>query len=71
MATATKRRSRAEMASLKYALAEIVETNQPVTCRQVFYLAVSSGLIDKTEAQYKNTVVPPPGGYAEGGTDPV
>ncbi len=51
------RRSQAEIAALRDALYEIVREAQPLTVRQVFYLAVSAVLIDKTEREYKNTVV--------------
>ena len=52
----TKRRTRAEMDALRDGLREIVTANRPVTCRQAFYLAVSAGLVPKTEGSYKNTV---------------
>jgi hypothetical protein len=42
---------------LKSLLYEIVEEQPPMTVRQLFYRAVSMGLIAKTEAEYKNTVV--------------
>ncbi len=54
--TKRPRRTKAEMASLCDDLIEIVEANRPCTCRQVFYLAVSAGVIDKTEAAYKGVV---------------
>jgi light-regulated signal transduction histidine kinase (bacteriophytochrome) len=38
-------------------LRDVIAENQPMTVRQVFYQAVSRRLIEKTEAQYKNTVV--------------
>ncbi len=50
------RRSKADMESLRHALIEIVEIGQPMTVRQVYYQAVTSGLIDKTEAEYKTTI---------------
>ena len=52
-----RRRTKAEMVQLREALAEIVRVNQPVSCRGVFYLAVSAGLVEKTETAYKNTVI--------------
>jgi hypothetical protein len=51
-----ERRTKAAMESLRAALLEIIEQNQPVTVRQTFYLAVSAGLIRKTETEYKATV---------------
>jgi hypothetical protein len=50
------RRTKGEISSLCDGLYQIVERNQPCTVRQVFYLAVSAGLIEKTEAAYKGIV---------------
>ena len=50
------RRSKAEMAEIREGLFDLATRNRPCTVRQVFYLAVSTGLIDKTEAEYKGTV---------------
>lgn len=44
------------MAKLCDELIALVEANRPCTCRQVFYRAVSDGVIDKTEAAYKGVV---------------
>ena len=52
-----KRRSREEIAELCSALRDILEKHRPMTVRQVFYQAVSAGLIEKTENEYKNVVV--------------
>ncbi|MFI5387092.1 MAG: hypothetical protein ACHQ50_13345 [Fimbriimonadales bacterium] len=41
---------------MNLALIGIVETEQPMTVRGVFYRAVAAGLIDKTEANYKNVI---------------
>src|SRR5262249_44322365 len=51
------RRTQAAMRDLRAALYALVARHQPVTVRQTFYLAVTAGLIDKTENAYKNTVV--------------
>jgi hypothetical protein len=51
------RRTRADIEALKADLYAVVEENQPMTVRQVFYQMVSRGLIEKTEAEYKRTVV--------------
>jgi len=51
-----KRRSRDEMASVRDALFDVLKEENPMTVRQVFYRMVSAGVIDKTEAQYKNTI---------------
>jgi len=46
------RRLKIEMALIRRALWEIVAEQKPMTVRQVFYQAVSRGVVDKTEAQY-------------------
>ncbi len=38
-------------------MAELLEAEHPMTVRQVFYRMVSEGIIGKTEAEYKSTVV--------------
>ena len=53
----TKRRTKAEMVQLRTDLYDIVRKNRPVTIRQAFYLAVSAGLVEKTESVYKNVIV--------------
>lgn len=50
------RRTKAEIEALKSALFEIVRDLRPVTVRQVFYQAVSRGLVEKSEREYKNVV---------------
>ena len=51
------RRTQAEMATIRESLIRLARDNAPVTVRQLFYLAVSEGVIEKTEAEYKQTVV--------------
>ncbi|MBL8726658.1 MAG: hypothetical protein JNK49_21635 [Planctomycetes bacterium] len=41
------------MTDLRSALVEIVREGAPMTVRQIYYQAVTKGLIDKTEQQYK------------------
>src|SRR5947209_6986666 len=53
----TTRRSKAEISALRLAIHELLWEEHPMTVRQVFYQLVSRGLIDKTEAEYKRTVV--------------
>lgn len=48
-----RRRTKAEMAALRADLAAIVMEAAPMTVRQVYYQAVTRGLIDKTEQAYK------------------
>jgi len=42
---------------LREALYTLIQPHHPVTVRQTFYLAVTAGLIPKTENAYKNTLV--------------
>ena len=51
------RRSAGEMEELEEGLVRIVERERPTTVRHVFYRAVAEGLIPKTEAAYKGTIV--------------
>ncbi|MGD0075363.1 MAG: hypothetical protein ABSD31_13645 [Candidatus Binataceae bacterium] len=51
------RRTKSTMIALRAGLKQILEANRPCTIRQLFYLAVSAGMIEKTEAQYKGVVV--------------
>ena len=52
----TNRRSRSAMRDLRGRLYEIVAAYKPMTCRQVFYQAVSRGLIEKTDGEYRRTI---------------
>jgi hypothetical protein len=45
------------MQDLREALIALIEPLQPVTVRQVFYLAVAAWLIAKTETEYDKTIV--------------
>jgi len=51
--TPRRRRTNLELAELHDALLELVAAEQPVTLRGAYYRAVSSGVVDKTEAGYK------------------
>ncbi|WP_267424889.1 hypothetical protein [Methylobacterium sp. GC_Met_2] len=51
------RRSKSEVTDLKQVIYDIVEADQPMTVRQIFYQLVQRGLIEKSEAQYQQTVV--------------
>ena len=55
-ATSRTNRSRADIARLRGAMYELCERYRPVTVRAVFYRLVASGLIDKTEKEYRSTV---------------
>ncbi len=50
------RRTKAEVQALRDAIIQTVETDQPVTVRQVFYRLVSVGLVEKNEREYQGTV---------------
>jgi hypothetical protein len=52
----TKRRTQAQLRTLRDALIAVLERDHPMTVRQVFYRLVSAGVIDKTEQEYKNSV---------------
>lgn len=51
-----ERRTRAEMDTIRHGIVEILSEDNPMTVRQVFYQAVSRGLISKTEQEYKGTI---------------
>ncbi len=53
----THRRTKAEIEYLKAHLYHIVKEMKPMTVRQIFYQAVSLGLIAKSEQEYKGTIV--------------
>src|SRR5262245_22830654 len=54
--TKRKRRTTAELGDLADALYGLLEADHPMTVRQVFYRAVSAGIVAKTEQDYKNSV---------------
>jgi hypothetical protein len=51
------RRTKAEMQVIQDGLVAILSAAHPMSVRQVFYRAVTRGLVDKTEAEYQRTVV--------------
>lgn len=51
------RRRKADVQQLKAEFYTIIEELRPMTVRQIFYQAVSRGLIGKTEKEYRQTVV--------------
>jgi len=53
----TKRRTRSEMDGIRAAIFDVLGETQPATVRQVYYQLVGRGVIAKTEAEYKSTVV--------------
>jgi hypothetical protein len=55
--TRPTRRSRREIEAIKEAMYQALLEDEPMTVRQVFYRLVSSGVIGKTEGEYKSTVV--------------
>ena len=52
-----RRRTKAEIERIRQALYETLAASHPATVRQTFYLLTTKGLIEKTEAEYKGTVV--------------
>jgi len=51
------RRTKPQMDAIREAIYEVLAEDNPMTVRQVFYRLVSAGVIAKTEAEYKGTVV--------------
>ncbi len=51
------RRGKAAMENIKAAIYQALKEDAPMTVRQVFYRLVSMGVIHKTEAEYKGTIV--------------
>jgi hypothetical protein len=51
------RRTRWDMGLIKAAIVAALKEDAPMTVRQVFYRLVSNGVIAKSEAEYKSTVV--------------
>ena len=52
-----KRRTKPDVEAIKTAIYNVVEENQPMTVRQVFYQMTVAGVVPKTETSYKNIVV--------------
>jgi hypothetical protein len=52
------RRTRSQMVLLRERIYDVVSEIAPATVRQTFYQLVSRGIIDKTEGEYKHTVIP-------------
>jgi hypothetical protein len=50
------RRTKADIERIKDAIVRELRADQPMTVRQLFYRLVSSGVIEKTETEYKGTV---------------
>lgn len=51
------RRTGVSLEDLRTGLIEILRDENPATVRHIFYMAVSRGLVEKTEAEYKNGIV--------------
>ena len=52
-----KRRTKVELSHIDNAMYNLVWEERPMSVRQVFYRMTTEGIIDKTEAEYKNIVV--------------
>ncbi|MCX7429061.1 MAG: hypothetical protein NTW96_25970 [Planctomycetia bacterium] len=50
------RRTKREIEAIREAIRDLLAEENPMTVRQVFYRLVSMRVIDKTEAEYQNTV---------------
>jgi hypothetical protein len=55
--TKRNRRTKADIATIRDAIVEVIEDDPPMTVRQVFYQLVSRGVVEKTEEQYHGTVI--------------
>jgi len=53
----TKRRTKAEIARIESQIFEALKADRPMTVRQLFYRLVSRVAIEKTEREYKGTIV--------------
>jgi hypothetical protein len=53
----TARRTPEQIEALKNAIYGIVKGDKPMTVRQIFYRCVARGLIQKSEAEYKQTII--------------
>ena len=51
------RRTKAAVAGIRDAILDILADDHPMTVRQIFYQLVNRGVIEKTEAQYQQTVI--------------
>lgn len=51
------RRTKSAISELRETIFNVVQRDEPMTVRQVFYRLVTMGAISKTEAEYKTTVV--------------
>ena len=51
------KRSKEEIRIIKWNIQKLLYEDQPMTVRQVFYRLVSHKIIEKSEKEYKNTVV--------------
>ena len=52
----SKRRTKTDIENLKTNMRQLIKSQFPMTCRQVFYAMVSRGWIEKKESEYKNVV---------------
>ena len=50
------RRTKAQIDRIKSWIFQLCQDMQPMTVRQLFYQLTTHGVIDKTEAEYKQTV---------------
>jgi hypothetical protein len=52
-----ERRTKATIKNIRQAIYDVIDDDTPMTVRQVFYQLVARGIIEKTEAAYKGTVI--------------
>src|SRR4051812_25721260 len=51
------RRTKADIAEIRRTIFDVVAANHPMTVRQIFYALTVAGAIEKTEQEYKGTVI--------------
>lgn len=56
-ATKRDRRTKADMDAIRDALYDLLSAEHPLTVRHCFYRMSSAGLIEKTEGEYKRTII--------------
>lgn len=55
--TKGRRRTKADMDTIRGAIRRVLAEDRPMTVRQVFYRLVAAGAVGKTESEYKGTIV--------------
>ncbi len=51
------RRTKADVATIRDSIIEVISDDPPMSVRQVFYQLVARGIIEKSEEAYQGTVI--------------